>query len=1409
MLSVRIMGSNFLFCVPNIVRSCRLQAFNFDDEDFVVRARLSLQYSSALLIPNHGRPVHQHQRVSVAQQFRAYLAGKLLEAHNHADEEGILAVFGGDTWRTFLGAPGYTGSLHAGLKGDSEKTEFLATSKTYRSLISVNGKLNQIDSFKGLGSSILSNEQAGHIGSSCYRFDHRKCEGTCKCTGFIHGAVGTPVPPHVPAQLHPSFLMYTSTTNYQRQNICPGELFPRFYAGCRALSWIHLRLSKNSTHCSWVSIGVLCDSQSENACQSTTGIVHPDMQIICKIPTVLMHLHGCSSNASSPGYATSSTSCYAGLYGYTESALSSSMPPVHVLGMSAVRIPHGPTNFHAPVVHQRERDAFHGLSHSRSAQDASSFLYQPLSPVPTGQHSSSRFGTHLTPNPLPLHPTVSGVNAYSSSGSAAYPSYPSPIPGYAQPNMSPSIQKSSRVAPTPPSSLRLSTNTSPSGPSPSATSHSLLHAIVLKLVPEMVEGHIHFYNLRAPLSRFSSPIESVLLVLVEGRDRLKVTVPRTGLLQPKFEDFYKCTTYCTGNFPIHNTNRIPLFDILPFAHRLAFSVHYSTNAAFVDEQSRPKRELYKRSPDLPDSPAQGSLTPTHSELKSSPLNVQSVDSPARRASGPLPPPLPPRSNSRNQLGPQCGVISRPGLCPAVTTSETLANNSPTLTALTDCMARTSASIKDSISRPHSLTTSASRPSGRSRCMSRPSNGVVDKCVESGSEAPRDSPTNARRGQPMEGVAALIPAPKLPPRVMSVINFYPTHTSPKQVSSNSPSRMPRDLVVATVSQAEASGASESNIGTEKSENSEPKLSISPNSSVPPEVTKPGLNETSEQMNCGEQDQLVASANQTATTPLPPYQSGITGIRPINPAVYRRFMEQRMEDAGRIQRERKERRQRLETEMAKVGLDETACAQMRCLLRKKESNYMRMQRAKMDQSMFQRIKNLGVGAFGKVWLVRKQDNRQLYAMKLLNKRDVVERRQLAHVRAERDILAEADNEWVVKLFFSFQDSEALYLVMEYIPGGDMMSLLIKKGIFEEPLARFYIAELTLALESVHGMGFVHRDIKPDNILITRDGHIKLTDFGLCKQRTLDRIRCNTPNRRCAQSLVGTPNYIAPEILRRQDYGQSCDWWSVGVILYEMLVGQPPFLAQTATDTQIRVIHWYKYLTIPGEPRLRPEASSLIRQLLRDPADRLADPTAIKAHPFFAPILWDTITSQKAPYIPTIKDELDTSNFDAVEDDRPQFSNENRVNNGSEDPKHRLCWMFRQTLRYSAVRRRSELLNAILEGKFQRVLQVAVFVLSLVLLFGNTRGYNRKVTTSRISGNELFMERETLDDGRQWSLFCFAEKYSVDARTAHPPSDDPKSAQVTMCKTPLSNRRSPIPSLFRIAVDSILRTFVERLK
>ena len=220
-----------------------------------------------------------------------------------------------------------------------------------------------------------------------------------------------------------------------------------------------------------------------------------------------------------------------------------------------------------------------------------------------------------------------------------------------------------------------------------------------------------------------------------------------------------------------------------------------------------------------------------------------------------------------------------------------------------------------------------------------------------------------------------------------------------------------------------------------------------------------------------------------------------VRNYTPEAFKFYMEQHIENVLKTHQARTERRMQLEAEMDKVRLSEEARKQVRLWLNQKESNHIRLKRANMDKSMFEKIKTLGIGAFGEVALVQKKDNGALYAMKTLRKSDVLQRNQAAHVRAERDILSEVDNDWVVKLYHAFQDKSNLYFVMAYIPGGDMMSLLIKKGIFEEPLARFYIAELVLAIESVHDMGFIHRDIKPDNILIDKDGHIKLTDFGLC--------------------------------------------------------------------------------------------------------------------------------------------------------------------------------------------------------------------------------------------------------------------------------------------------------------------------
>ncbi|EDX15056.1 GD16829 [Drosophila simulans] len=424
-----------------------------------------------------------------------------------------------------------------------------------------------------------------------------------------------------------------------------------------------------------------------------------------------------------------------------------------------------------------------------------------------------------------------------------------------------------------------------------------------------------------------------------------------------------------------------------------------------------------------------------------------------------------------------------------------------------------------------------------------------------------------------------------------------------------------------------------------------------------------------------------------------------IRQYSPQAFKFFMEQHIENVIKSYRQRTYRKNQLEKEMHKVGLPDQTQIEMRKMLNQKESNYIRLKRAKMDKSMFVKLKPIGVGAFGEVTLVSKIDtSNHLYAMKTLRKADVLKRNQVAHVKAERDILAEADNNWVVKLYYSFQDKDNLYFVMDYIPGGDLMSLLIKLGIFEEELARFYIAEVTCAVDSVHKMGFIHRDIKPDNILIDRDGHIKLTDFGLCtgfrwthnskyyqengnhsrqdsmepweeysengpKPTVLERRRMRDHQRVLAHSLVGTPNYIAPEVLERSGYTQLCDYWSVGVILYEMLVGQPPFLANSPLETQQKVINWEKTLHIPPQAELSREATDLIRRLCASADKRLGKSVdEVKGHDFFKGIDFADMRKQKAPYIPEIKHPTDTSNFDPVDPEKLR-SNDSTMSSGDD--------------------------------------------------------------------------------------------------------------------------------------------------
>ncbi|KAG4393767.1 hypothetical protein GLYMA_03G164600v4 [Glycine max] len=355
-------------------------------------------------------------------------------------------------------------------------------------------------------------------------------------------------------------------------------------------------------------------------------------------------------------------------------------------------------------------------------------------------------------------------------------------------------------------------------------------------------------------------------------------------------------------------------------------------------------------------------------------------------------------------------------------------------------------------------------------------------------------------------------------------------------------------------------------------------------------------------------------------------------------------------------------------------------------------MRLQRHKMGVDDFELLTMIGKGAFGEVRVCKEKATDHVYAMKKLKKSEMLRRGQVEHVRAERNLLAEVDSNCIVKLYCSFQDDEYLYLIMEYLPGGDMMTLLMRKDTLTEDEARFYVGETILAIESIHKHNYIHRDIKPDNLLLDKYGHLRLSDFGLCKPldcSTLEETDFTTgqnangstqnnehvapkrtqqeklqhwqKNRRTlAYSTVGTPDYIAPEVLLKKGYGMECDWWSLGAIMYEMLVGYPPFYSDDPMSTCRKIVNWKSHLRFPEEARLSPEAKDLISKLLCDVNQRLGSNGAdeIKAHPFFNGVEWDKLYQMEAAFIPEVNDELDTQNFEKFEESESQTHSSSRV-------------------------------------------------------------------------------------------------------------------------------------------------------
>ncbi|XP_062834421.1 microtubule-associated serine/threonine-protein kinase 2 isoform X3 [Anolis carolinensis] len=307
---------------------------------------------------------------------------------------------------------------------------------------------------------------------------------------------------------------------------------------------------------------------------------------------------------------------------------------------------------------------------------------------------------------------------------------------------------------------------------------------------------------------------------------------------------------------------------------------------------------------------------------------------------------------------------------------------------------------------------------------------------------------------------------------------------------------------------------------------------------------------------------------------------------------------------------------------------------------------------SEEEFETIKLISNGAYGAVFLVRHRTTRERFAMKKINKQNLILRNQIQQAFVERDILTFAENPFVVSMLCSFETKRHLCMVMEYVEGGDCATLLKNIGALPVDMARMYFAETVLALEYLHNYGIVHRDLKPDNLLITSMGHIKLTDFGLSKiglmslTTNLYEGHIEKDAREFLDKQVcGTPEYIAPEVILRQGYGKPVDWWAMGVILYEFLVGCVPFFGDTPEELFGQVISdeiaWPE-----GDEALPPDAQDLIGKLLRqNPLERLGTGSAfeVKQHRFFKDLDWNGLLRQKAEFIPQLESEDDTSYFD----------------------------------------------------------------------------------------------------------------------------------------------------------------------
>ncbi|WWC71565.1 uncharacterized protein I206_105523 [Kwoniella pini CBS 10737] len=348
--------------------------------------------------------------------------------------------------------------------------------------------------------------------------------------------------------------------------------------------------------------------------------------------------------------------------------------------------------------------------------------------------------------------------------------------------------------------------------------------------------------------------------------------------------------------------------------------------------------------------------------------------------------------------------------------------------------------------------------------------------------------------------------------------------------------------------------------------------------------------------------------------------------------------------------------------------------------RERVLLRKRRTKLRVEQFRIIAQVGQGGYGSVYLARKADTNEVCALKKMRKGTLAKMDEVKHVLVERDILTAVKTPWLVRLLYAFQDTEHVYLAMEYVPGGDFRTLLNNSGVLKEEHARFYAAEMFMGVNELHKLGYIHRDLKPENFLVDGTGHVKLTDFGLAtgslnpakidqmKQKldqvkdeelvfrsTLERrtiyrsIRMAEP--RYADSVVGSPDYMPPEVLRGKTYTYSADYWSLGCILFEFLCGFPPFSGSTPEETWANLKNWTRVLRRPVYDRpedlifnLTDIAWDAVTRLIANPKERITTLDEIQTLPFFSNLPFKNLRNIDAPFVPVLDGETDVGYFDS---------------------------------------------------------------------------------------------------------------------------------------------------------------------